>query len=90
MSDILTNSNLLSDTETEINTKSKKTSSILYVDDEESNLRIFKSSFRRHYTIFTAISGKEGLEVLENNDIRIYEKLNKNSEEIAYLKAKIK
>ena len=30
------------------------------------------------------------LEVLENNDIRIYEKLNKNSEEIAYLKAKIK
>jgi len=71
MSDILTNSNLLSDTETEINTKSKKTSSILYVDDEESNLRIFKSSFRRHYTIFTAISGKEGLEVLENNDIQL-------------------
>jgi len=29
------------------------------------------------------------LEVLENNDIRILEKLNKNSEEIAYLKAKI-
>ena len=29
------------------------------------------------------------LEVLENNDIRIYEKLNKNNEEIAYLKAKI-
>ena len=28
------------------------------------------------------------LEVLENNDIRILEKLNKNSEEIAYLKAK--
>ncbi|WP_291724262.1 response regulator [Bernardetia sp.] len=50
---------------------SKKTSSILYVDDEESNLRIFKSSFRRHYKIFTAISGKEGLEILENNDIQL-------------------
>jgi signal transduction histidine kinase len=60
-----------SDSEMETNTKSKKTSSILYVDDEESNLRIFKSSFRRHYTIFTAISGKEGLEILENNDIQL-------------------
>jgi signal transduction histidine kinase len=70
MSDSINHSTtLLSDTE--IQTKSKKTSSILYVDDEESNLRIFKSSFRRHYTIFTAVSGKEGLEVLENNDIQL-------------------
>ena len=50
---------------------SNKTSSILYVDDEESNLRIFKSSFRRHYKIFTAVSGREGLELLENNDIQL-------------------
>ncbi len=71
MSDQFPNFNLVSDSETEINTKSKKASSILYVDDEESNLRIFKSSFRRHYTIFTAISGKEGLEILENNDIQL-------------------
>lgn len=71
MSDQFANFNLTSDSETEINTKSKKASSILYVDDEESNLRIFKSSFRRHYTIFTAISGKEGLEILENNDIQL-------------------
>ncbi|AFM05908.1 signal transduction histidine kinase [Bernardetia litoralis DSM 6794] len=70
MPDKLTNLNLLSDN-TEIQTKSKKTSSILYVDDEESNLRIFKSSFRRHYSIFTAISGKEGLEILENNNIQL-------------------
>ena len=67
MSDTFTNSNLISDTEAIA--KTKKISSILYVDDEESNLRIFKSSFRRHYTIFTAISGKEGLEVLSTNDI---------------------
>ncbi len=69
MSDTLNSSTLLSNSET--NTQSKKTSSILYVDDEESNLRIFKSSFRRHYTIFTAISGKEGLEVLENNAVQL-------------------
>ncbi len=69
MSDTFTNSNLISDTEAIA--KTKKISSILYVDDEESNLRIFKSSFRRHYTIFTAISGKEGLEVLSTNDIQL-------------------
>ncbi len=73
MSDTLDNKadsiHLLSDKETL--KKNKKISSILYVDDEESNLRIFKSSFRRHYTIFTAISGKEGLELLENNDIQL-------------------
>ncbi|WP_338764409.1 response regulator [Bernardetia sp. ABR2-2B] len=66
----ITNS-VASISDTAIQTKTKKTSSILYVDDEESNLRIFKSSFRRHYTIFTAISGKEGLEVLESNDIQL-------------------
>jgi signal transduction histidine kinase len=43
--------------------------SILYVDDEESNLRIFKDTFRRNYIIFTAISGKEGIEILDNNTI---------------------
>lgn len=73
MSDSLNNTTnsaaLFSDTETQM--KTKKMSSILYVDDEESNLRIFKSSFRRYYTIFTAISGKEGLEVLSTNDIQL-------------------
>ena len=69
MPNTLTDFNLASDKET--NPKSKKPSSILYVDDEESNLRIFKSSFRRHYTIFTAVSGKEGLEILSKNDIQL-------------------
>jgi signal transduction histidine kinase len=42
---------------------------ILYVDDEVSNLRIFKDTFRRKFEVFTAISGKEGLTILEENKI---------------------
>lgn len=42
---------------------------ILYVDDEESNLRIFKDTFRRKFEVFVAISGKEGLKILEENNI---------------------
>ncbi len=43
----------------------KKKPKILYVDDEESNLRIFKDAFRRDFEIYTAISGYQGLEILE-------------------------
>jgi signal transduction histidine kinase len=42
---------------------------ILYVDDEESNLRIFKNTFRKEYNILTAISGYDGLEMLEKGNI---------------------
>lgn len=42
---------------------------ILYVDDEESNLRIFKNTFRKDYNILTATSGAEGLEVLNSQDV---------------------
>jgi len=49
----------------------KKTYSILYVDDESSNLRIFKNTFRKEYNIFTAISAKEGINILENESIDI-------------------
>jgi signal transduction histidine kinase len=47
----------------------EKKYTILYVDDEESNLRIFKNTFRHDYNIVTATSGKEGLEVLDNESI---------------------
>ncbi|QGY46785.1 response regulator [Maribellus comscasis] len=40
---------------------------ILYVDDERSNLRIFKDSFRRDYEIFVAESGFEALKLLKNH-----------------------
>lgn len=43
--------------------------SILYVDDEEINLRLFRNTFRRSYKIFTAISADEGLNILGRNII---------------------
>jgi len=49
----------------------EKKFSILYVDDEESNLRIFKNTFRKEYEIFTASSAKEGIKILEKEDIDV-------------------
>jgi len=43
----------------------KKT--ILYVDDEQTNLMLFKFNFQKKFNIITAISGKEGLAVLHSN-----------------------
>lgn len=51
--------------------KSRKEYSILYVDDEQPNLRGFKSSFRRHYNIFTALNAEEALEILKENEIHL-------------------
>lgn len=45
--------------------------SILYVDDEENNLRSFRAAFRREYKVHTAISGAEGLKILEDTPIEI-------------------
>jgi len=42
---------------------------ILYIDDEEINLRLFKNTFRREYTILTATSANEGLEILKDNKV---------------------
>lgn len=49
----------------------EKAISILYVDDEANNLIAFRAVFRTKYTIFTALSGLEGLEVLSENEIQI-------------------
>jgi signal transduction histidine kinase len=46
-----------------------KKHSILYVDDEKSNLNIFKNTFRRKYNIFTAESPLQGLEILDAEEI---------------------
>jgi len=42
---------------------------ILYVDDEEVNLRIFQRAFKRHYNVFTAESGFDAIKILESNRI---------------------
>jgi response regulator RpfG family c-di-GMP phosphodiesterase len=40
---------------------------ILYVDDEPINLHLFNLHLKKQYNIFTALSGKFGLEILKNN-----------------------
>lgn len=44
---------------------------ILYIDDEEINLRLFKFAFLRDFEIFLAKSAKEGLQILETQKIDI-------------------
>lgn len=48
----------------------KKKYTILYVDDEESNLRIFRMAFKRDFNILTAPGGKEAIQMLRENDIQ--------------------
>jgi response regulator RpfG family c-di-GMP phosphodiesterase len=45
----------------------KKNITILYVDDEPINLKIFDINFRKNFNILTALSGTEGLEKLKDN-----------------------
>ncbi|MGD0755068.1 MAG: SpoIIE family protein phosphatase [Bacteroidales bacterium] len=44
---------------------------ILYVDDEQDNLTVFSSAFRREYEVHMATSGAEGLEILKKNEIHL-------------------
>ena len=46
----------------------KENITLLYVDDEPINIKIFQAAFRRKYKIVTAQSGHEGLLVLQTND----------------------
>ena len=48
---------------TDDSTKKDKKYSILYVDDEETNLRVFKSNFRRFYKVHTAVTPFEAIEM---------------------------
>jgi CheY-like chemotaxis protein len=44
---------------------------LLYVDDEESNLRIFKDAFRRDFNVITALSAFEALDILEKEAVDV-------------------
>ena len=44
---------------------------ILYVDDEEDNLIVFNSTFRRYYDVHLAASGKKGIEVMKKHKIHM-------------------
>jgi len=41
--------------------------SLLYVDDEPINLKIFELSFKNRFNIITALSGFEGMDILKKN-----------------------
>ncbi len=44
---------------------------ILYVDDDEQNLFLFKVTFKEYYNIITTTSSEEALSILERNTIHI-------------------
>jgi serine phosphatase RsbU (regulator of sigma subunit) len=44
---------------------------ILYLDDEQSNLEIFRISFKREYNVFTAIDHEQAFEILRNHPIHL-------------------
>ncbi|MFK7951912.1 MAG: response regulator [Ekhidna sp.] len=44
---------------------------ILYVDDEQLNLQLFKLNFQSKYPVWTASSGEEGLKILDENSDKI-------------------
>jgi signal transduction histidine kinase len=45
--------------------------SILYVDDEEPNLLLFRAAFGKHYTVHTARSAEEGIEILKEQPVQV-------------------
>ncbi|MCB0409237.1 MAG: response regulator [Flavobacteriales bacterium] len=44
---------------------------VLYIDDEENNLNAFKAVFRREFNVFVAESAKEGLKIIDENEIEV-------------------
>lgn len=45
---------------------------VLYVDDEDINLKLFELTFRNEFEVKTALSAADGLDILENDsDIRL-------------------
>ncbi|MFA6401529.1 MAG: hybrid sensor histidine kinase/response regulator [Salinivirgaceae bacterium] len=43
--------------------------SILYIDDEETNLNVFKNTFRREYNVLLATSAQQGLHILKTEKV---------------------
>lgn len=49
----------------------EKKYSLLYVDDEATNLRVFKSNFRKYFNVFTTTNPLEAVDILRDNDIQV-------------------
>lgn len=50
-------------------TVAQKKYTILYVDDERSNLRVFKSTFRREFHILLAETPAEAVDIIQHHHI---------------------
>ncbi len=49
----------------------EKKYSLLYVDDEATNLRVFKSNFRKYFNVFTTTNPIEAIDILNENEIQV-------------------
>lgn len=52
-------------------TKEKKKFSLLYVDDEATNLRVFKANFRKFFNVHTTTNPIEAIELLKQEEIQV-------------------
>lgn len=53
------------------NTVKKKKFSLLYVDDEATNLRVFKANFRKYFNVHTSTNPIEAIDILNQEDIQV-------------------
>jgi two-component system, sensor histidine kinase and response regulator len=44
---------------------------VLYIDDEDNNLKSFKASLRKDFKIFTAIDAEEGLRIAQEEEVHV-------------------
>jgi two-component system, sensor histidine kinase and response regulator len=44
---------------------------VLYIDDEDNNLKSFRASLRKDFKIFTAINGEEGLKIAQEEEVHV-------------------
>ncbi len=44
---------------------------VLYIDDEDNNLKSFRATLRKDFKIFTAIDAEEGLRVVQEEEIHV-------------------
>jgi len=49
----------------------KSLPAILYIDDEQDNLTVFYSAFRRNFKVYLANSGQEGMEILKKHSVHL-------------------
>lgn len=44
---------------------------VLYIDDEDNNLKSFRATLRKDFKVFTAIDGEEGLRIASEQEIQV-------------------